>query len=299
MRLAVLILGLSAVPAGAQQAANYKVDVKLVRLLVSVKDSLGNVVGSLDAKDFSVYDCGVRQSIAKFERQTELPLSISLLVDTSGSTAKDLGFEVTSADRFFKTLLGQGNPKDEAALYSFNESVTEVRGFTRDRPRLSADLRTLRPSSGTSLYDAILLAAEAMGNREGRHVIVVVTDGGDTTSRIKYADALEGVHLADAVVYPIVVVPITNNAGRNTGGEHALVQIARDSGGRTFEPTVGAELDQAFADIIRDLRTQYMIAYYPQNLPADAPRFHPVRLAMARRDLQPQTRTGYYGVASR
>ena len=138
-----------------------------------------------------------------------------------------------------------------------------------------------------------------MGNREGRHVIVVVTDGGDTTSRIKYADALEGVHLADAVVYPIVVVPITNNAGRNTGGEHALVQIARDSGGRTFEPTVGAELDQAFADIIRDLRTQYMIAYYPQNLPADAPRFHPVHLAMTRPDLQPQTRTGYYGVASR
>ncbi len=299
MRLAVLILGLSAVPAGAQQAANYKVDVKLVRLLVSVKDSLGNVVGSLDAKDFSVYDCGVKQSIAKFERQTELPLSISLLVDTSGSTAKDLGFEITSAEKFFKTLLGQGNPKDEAALYSFNESVTEVRGFTRQQSRLSSDLRTLRPSSGTSLYDAILLAAEAMGNREGRHVIVVVTDGGDTTSRIKYADALEGVHLADAVVYPIVVVPITNNAGRNTGGEHALVQIARDSGGRTFEPTVGAELDQAFADIIRDLRTQYMIAYYPQNLPADAPRFHPVRLAMARPDLQPQTRTGYYGVASR
>jgi len=299
MRLMALLLAFSALPASAQQGANYKVDVKLVRLLVSVKDSLGNVVGSLDAKDFSVYDCGVKQNIAKFERQTELPLSISLLVDTSGSTAKDLSFEVTSADRFFKTLLGQGNPKDAAALYSFNESVFEVRGFTRQQSRLSADLRTLRPSSGTSLYDAILLASEAMGNREGRHVIVVVTDGGDTTSRIKYADALEGVHLADAVVYPIVVVPITNNAGRNTGGEHALVQIARDSGGRTFEPTVGAELDQAFADIIRDLRTQYMIAYYPQDLPADAPRFHPVRLVMTRADLRPQTRTGYYGVASR
>jgi Ca-activated chloride channel family protein len=299
MKIAALILGLSALRAGAQPAANYKVDVKLVRLLVNVKDSLGNVVGSLEAKDFSVYDCGVKQSIAKFDRQTELPLSISLLVDTSGSTAKDLGFEVTSADRFFKTLLGQGNPKDAAALYSFNESVFEVRGFTRQLSRLSTDLRALRPSSGTSLYDAILLASEAMGNREGRHVIVVVTDGGDTTSRIKYADALEGVHLADAVVYPIVVVPITNNAGRNTGGEHALVQIARDSGGLTFEPTVGAELDQAFADIIRDLRTQYMIAYYPQDLPADAPRFHPVHLEMKRADLRPQTRTGYYGVASR
>ena len=102
MRLAVLILGLSALPAGAQQAANYKVDVKLVRLLVSVKDSLGNVVGSLEAKDFSVYDCGVKQGIAKFERQTELPLSISLLVDTSGSTAKDLGFRSNLRRKVFQ-----------------------------------------------------------------------------------------------------------------------------------------------------------------------------------------------------
>jgi Ca-activated chloride channel family protein len=299
MKLAVCILGLSALPAFAQQQPNYKVEVKLVRLLVSVKDSLGNVVGSLDAKDFSVYDCGVKQTIAKFDRQTELPLSISLLVDTSGSTAKDLGFEVTSAERFFKTLLGQGNPKDAAALYAFNEDVYEVRGFTRQQARLNADLHTLRPSSGTSLYDALLLASEAISKRDGRHVLVVVTDGGDTTSRIRYADALEGAHLADAVVYPIVVVPVTNNAGRNTGGEHALVQIARDTGGRVFEPSVGAQLDQAFADILRDLRTQYMIAYYPQDLPADAPRFHPVRVEMMRPDLRPQTRTGYYGTASR
>ena len=108
MRFVAFILGLVVLPAGAQQQPNFKVNVKLVRLLVNVKDSQGSVVGSLDAKDFSVYDCGVKQDIAVFDRETALPLSVSLLVDTSGSTAKDLGYEVSSAEKFFKALLGKG-----------------------------------------------------------------------------------------------------------------------------------------------------------------------------------------------
>jgi Ca-activated chloride channel family protein len=295
MKLGALILGLLALPAGAQFRSN----VTMVHLLVNVKDSLGNVVGSLDSKDFSIYDCGVRQEIAAFDRENAVPLSISLLVDTSGSTFKDLAYEKTSAEKFFKALLGQGNPKDAAALYSFNQDVTEVRGFTRRISQLSADLRSLRGDAGTSLYDAIRLASDSVGNRDGRHVIVLITDGGDTTSKSRYADALEAAHLADVVVYPILVVPITNNAGRNTGGENALTQIARDTGGRVFEPAVGAQLDQAFTDILHDLRTQYVIGYYPHDLPKDAPRFHLVRVEMKRSDLRPQTRTGYYGDKSR
>jgi Ca-activated chloride channel family protein len=299
MNLAALILGLLTLQVGAQPPPNFKSDVTMIRLLVNVKDSQGNVVGSLDPKDFSIYDCGVPQEIKGFDRQNELPLSISLLVDTSGSTFKDLAYEKTSAEKFFKSLLGQGNPKDAAALYSFNESVYEVRGFTRRAAQLSADLRALRASSGTSLYDAILLASESLSNRDGRHVLVVVTDGGDTTSKSRYANALEAAHLADAVIYPILVVPITNNAGRNTGGENALTQMARDTGGRVFAPSVAAELDQAFTDILHDLRTQYVIGYYPHNLPKDAPRFHQVKVEMKRPDLHPQTRTGYYSEKSR
>jgi len=124
---------------------------------------------------------------------------------------------------------------------------------------------------------------------------VVVTDGGDTTSRLKYKEALEAAHRAEAVLYPILVVPITNDAGRNTGGEHALETLASGTGGRVFQPSIGAQLDKAFADIIRDLRTQYLIGYYPHNLPADAPAFHLVRVETARQDLRAQTRTGYYG----
>ncbi len=110
-----------------------------------------------------------------------------------------------------------------------------------------------------------------MSNREGRHVLVIVTDGGDTTSKYRYRDAHREAHLADAVVYPIVVVPISNDAGRNVGGENALPQMAKDTGGRTFYPSVGAQLDQAFADILRDLRTQYLLGYYPRDLPRMRP----------------------------
>ena len=288
-------LTLLAFSAAAQPSPTFKVDVKLVRLLVTVKDVHGQLVGSLARDDFSIYDCDVKQEISVFERQTALPLSVSMLVDTSGSTKKDLKFETTSIEKFFKVLLGEGNPKDAAALYSFSEDVTLQAGFTRRGSRLSSELHGLQAQSGTSLYDAIALASRGMRDRDGRHVIVVVTDGGDTTSRLKLEDALEAAQLADAVVYPIMVVPILTDAGRNLGGEHALTTLAQRTGGRVFEPNVGAQLDQAFTDIMRDLRTQYMIGYYPRDLPKDAPRFHPVRIELNRPDLRPQARNGYYG----
>lgn len=291
------IFGACLLPMAAQQPPSpvFKVDVKLVRLLVTVKDAQGKLVGSLDAKDFSVTDCGVPQTISVFERQTELPLSVAVLIDDSGSTGKDLRYETTSVEKFFKALLGGGNPKDAASLYSFNYDVTLLQNFTRKASRLTDNLRGLRPNGGTSLYDAISLSSRELTHREGRHVIVIVTDGGDTTSRVKYPEALEAAHLADAVIYPILVVPIPNDAGRNTGGEHALYTMAESTGGRVFEPSVGAQLDQAFTDILRDLRTQYLIGYYPRGLPADAPRFHPVNVQLSRKDLRPNSRTGYYG----
>lgn len=271
-----------------------RVAVKLVRMLVSVKDAQNRLVGSLVRNDFNIYDCGVKQDIAVFEPQTEQPLSISLMIDISGSTFKDLPYEITSAEKFFRAVLEQGNPNDAVALYAFNDDVTLVSDFTRNTGKLSRGLRTLRASAGTSLYDALVLASDHVTAREGRHVLVVVTDGDDVTSHVRYARALEAVNLANATVYGIIVIPITNPAGRNIGGEHTLEQIAKDSGGRVFEPNVGAKLDQVFVDILKELRTQYLLGYYPHNLPKDAPRFHPVRIEMSRDGLRPQARNGYY-----
>lgn len=288
-------------PLAAQQppSPNLHVNVTLVRLLVTVKDAQGALVAGLDKKDFSVEDCGVPQTISFFDRQTELPLSVAVLIDTSGSTGKDLRYETTSLEKFFKALVGEGNPKDAASLYSFNYDVTLLQNFSRKPGRLVENLRTLKASGGTSLYDALMLSSRELTRREGRHVIVVVTDGGDTTSHTKYPEALESVQLADAVIFPIVVVPITNDAGRNTGGEHALTTLAESTGGRTFQATQATELDQAFSDILRDLRAQYVLGYYPQELPADAPRFHLVHVGVTSRPgLRPSTRTGYYGIAA-
>jgi Ca-activated chloride channel family protein len=269
--------------------------VNLVRLLVSVKTQAGELVGSLRRDEFDIYDCGVKQEVAVFEHQTTQPLSISVMVDASGSTLKDIHYETTSIGKFFKALLKEGNSKDMAALYSFNYDVSVMHVFTRNLNQLEAQLGRIKPTAGTSLYDAVHFAGHDLQGRDGRHVMVIVSDGGDTTSHWKYHDALEAAQKADAVIYPIIVVPITNDAGRNIGGEHTLMQFASNTGGRVFYPSNFAELDKAFAEILLDLRTQYMIGYYPKNLPPEPPRFRPVKVDVKRADLRASTRTGYYG----
>ena len=135
----------------AQAQPVFNIDVRFVRLLVTAKDQrddqLVRVAGL--QRDFSVFDCGVSQTISVFERNTAFPLSVSVMIDTSGSTAKDLHYEVTSVEKFLKTLLGEGNPKDAAALYSFNDSVTLLSSFTRREGRLNASLRDLHADGGT------------------------------------------------------------------------------------------------------------------------------------------------------
>ncbi|MSV35296.1 MAG: VWA domain-containing protein [Bryobacterales bacterium] len=296
---ATLALLLTAVGAAAQEPV-FKVDVRLVRLLVTVKNLAGELVGSLEARDFAVTDNGVKQDIAVFEHQTTQPLSIALLIDISASTAKDLRYETTSVTKFLEALVREGNPEDAAAFYSFNDQITLLNTYTRNVARIEERLKTLKPDAGTSLYDAIYLAAPALREREGRHVIVAISDGGDTTSSKKYRDALDAAQKADAIFYPIVVVPITNPAGRNTAGEHALETLAASTGGRSFYPTVGAQLDRAFAEILRDLRTQYLLSYYPARVPVGDSSFHTVRVEIPkRRELRISTRSGYYGEVSR
>ena len=294
---ALVVIAVTLAGAAVLARAQFKVEVKLVRLLVSVKDARGELVGSLEKPDFSVYDSGVKQDIAVFEHHTELPLSVSLLIDTSGSTASNLRYETTSLEKFLRALVREGNPNDTVALYAFNDEVTRLNAFTRREQRLLDSLKELKARAGTSLYDAVYLSSRDLARRDGRHVIVAVTDGGDTTSEKKYAEAFESAQNVDAIIYPILVIPITNDAGRNLGGERALETLASGTGGRVFQPTGAAELDQAFAEILRDLRTQYLIGYYPRNLPADAPRFHLVHVDLARKDLRATTRTGYYGEA--
>ena len=278
-----------------QPTTTFRTNVSLVRVVATVKTAAGNIIGSLGKDDFEVYDNGVKQQIAVFEHQTDQKLSVVLLVDTSGSTAKELKYESDSSSRFLHVLLGEGNPQDMAALYTFNWEIREQQPFSRDLRAFDNRLKVMHGEAGTAMYDAVFIAAEKLEPREGRKVIVVVTDGGDTVSRFSVQKALEAAQLADAVIYAIVVVPITNDAGRNIGGEHALDFMAKGTGGRIFMPTLGAELDKAFADIITELRTQYLVGFYPQNVPLTKKAFHSLDVRVKTPDLRVSARNGYYG----
>ena len=276
------------------ETPSFSVKVNLVRLLVSVHDKSGAPMTNLNKADFRVFDSEAPQQIAVFERNTSLPLSVAIMVDTSGSTQIELHNEVDSVLRFIPTLLRSGNPDDTFALFSFNWRTNMELDFCRNQHRAERVLHSLKGDGGTSLYDAIYLASDSLADREGRHVMMVVTDGGDTTSYKRYEDALRAAQRADAVVYPVIVVPIANDAGRNTGGEHALETLAELTGGRIFYASGFQQLDTAFADILRALRTQYLLGYYPQNVREQPNRFHPVKVEVHDAWLKVTARNGYY-----
>ena len=227
------------------------------------------------------------------------PLSISLLLDTSWSTRKDQKITIDSASRFLNALIKEGNPDNTAALYTFNGQVTLRSTFTRDFSKLEQGLKDLDSDSGSSIYDAIYLASLELGRREGLHIIVIVTDGTDTTSKKKFRDAVEALQRADVVFYSVVLVPVTASAGRNTGGEHALATVAELAGGRAFTPA-GNQLDASFEGILEAFKTQYYLAYYPRGVAQGDRSYHKVKIELpARADLRVSARSGYYGDTGR
>jgi Ca-activated chloride channel family protein len=281
----------------AQQPAIFHDTVTQVHVIASVKNSKGELIGTLQKSDFTILDNGAPQEIRVFQRQSALPLSIALLIDVSGSTAKDLKYETDSAAKFLHALLSEGNPEDAVALYTFDSDVSQVKKFTHNYASLDAALKYIHGSGGTSLYDAIYYAALDLEPRVGRKVIVVISDGGNTTSNMEIQKCLKAAQFADAVIYPVVVVPITNDAGRNVSGEHSLIFMQQGTGGRSFFPGIGKDLDQAFTDILAELRTQYFLAYYPKDVPLTKNPFHKLEVKVSLPDLRVQARNGYYGEA--
>jgi len=244
-----------------------KVDVKLVNVFVTVTDEHGAPVAGLKKEDFALLEDGKPQTISVFDKESALPLSIVLDIDTSLSTRKDLPLELSSARRFAHAIL---RPVDALSLYGFSEVVSEVVPFTSDLKTIDRGVDRVRMGSATALYDALYLGAEALETRKGRKVLVVITDGGDTVSRVDYKEAVRSAQEAEAIVYSIIVVPIEASAGRDIGGEHALIQISEDTGGKYFYATSLPELDDAFRKISDELRTQYLLAYYPSQRLSDS-----------------------------
>ena len=283
--------------AGAAQEPVFRVDVRLVRILATVRDAQGALAGGLAREDFVVTDNDVEQEIAVFERQSAQPLSVAVLIDRSRSTQRERAYELTALRRFFRALVREGNAEDAAALYSFNFEVVLQADFTRRLDQLEKALQRLKSEGATAMYDAIYLASRDLERREGRRVAVVVSDGADTISKTAFQEALEALHRADAVLYALLLVPVKGEAGRNLRGENALIQFCSGTGGKMFYPAAPAALDAAFGEILRDLRTQYLIGYYPKNVPPSRERFHRVRVRVRREGYTVSARTGYFADA--
>jgi len=280
-------------PQDDQSSPIFRVNVKLVNVFATVVDQNGAPVGGLTKQDFTVYEDDKPQRIAVFNRESGLPLSIVLEVDTSLSTHKDLQLELQSARRFTHTIL---RPVDALALFQFSEIVDELTPFTADLRRIDNAIDHVHPGAATAMYDAVYLGARALGRRQGRKVMVVITDGGDTVSTTDYSQALRAAQEAEAIVYSIIVVPIEADAGRDIGGEHALIQISHDTGGKYFYAEGINQLDEAFRKISDELRTQYLLAYYPSERVTDSD-FRRIKVLVntpAGKDWTVRARTGYY-----
>lgn len=275
-----------------------RVQSRLVNIAVSVMDKNGAPVGGLIKDDFVILEDGKPQKIAYFDRQSSTPLSIVLAIDASKSVLRDERLEKTAASHFVNALL---RDQDELDLMDFSDTVREIVPFTNEKKRIERGLNELQLGDETALYDAIYLASDRLlqtKNEAGRRrVVVVITDGEDTARRSRYSQALEQAQRAGAMIYPIIIVPVWEDAGRNTGGEHALIQMAADTGGKYFYVEDKKDLEPAFARVSDDLRTQYVLGYYaPPSRKDDS--FRSVKVQIKDTALQAQYqlrhRSGYY-----
>ncbi len=244
------------------QRDRIRVSVNLVNVLVSVLDDNNRPAPDLPVEAFQLFEEGVKQKIEIFETETKQPVDIVLMIDASLSAHKEITFEQQAAARFIGQVL---RPEDHLAIFSFDETVRQVAGFSSNASSLQSALHNIPSGAGTSIYDALLLGSQALERRseDRRRVIILVTDGGETTSRADFEAARKAAVRANTLLYTILVRPVKNESGRNTAGEHALETIADTTGGAIFFPDTPQDLDIIFDRIDRELRTQYRLGYYP------------------------------------
>ena len=239
-----------------------KVNVNLVNVLVSVLDEHNRPAPNLPVEAFQVFEEGVPQKIDRYEAETKLPLDLALMIDSSLSAHKEMGFEREAASHFVQQVL---RPDDRLCVFAFDENVVQTTAYSTDVPTLQQAIHKIPDGAGTSIYDAVLLGSKSLEKRPSDHrrVIVMVTDAGETTSRSDFESARKAAVRAGLLLYTIVVRPVRNENGRNTAGEHALETITESTGGAMFYPDSVQELPIIFDRIDSELRTQYRLAYYP------------------------------------
>jgi Ca-activated chloride channel family protein len=269
------------------------VNVDLVNILFTVADRKGKFVTNLKKEDFKVFEDEKMQQITNFSSESDLPLTIALLVDTSGSIRDKLKFEEDAAIEFFYSTLQKG--KDKGLLISFDSGVDLIQDFTDEPEKLANEIRKIRAGGGTSLYDAIYLAVnKKLAGQAGRRVVILITDGDDNSSRISLTEALEAAQKNDVTIYGIS----TNSSAffgskEQERGDKTLKKFAEETGGKGFFPLKMQDLASSFVNIHEELRSQYQIGYRPSNGKM-AGTFRRIKVDVADRRYKARARSGYY-----
>lgn len=275
-----------------------QVHVNLVTVPVTVLDGYGRMVGGLSQKDFALTEDGHPQTIRLFQVNAARPLAIVFAIDTSISVRRDLPLAKQAAYEFAQSLLRRD---DHVELLGFAGEVTRVVPFTDKLRALERGLRSLRADGPTALYAAIARAANDLARYPGRKVIVVISDGSNSVAGVDYEQARIAALRAQASIESIILVPIEANAGRDLGGEHALIQLSRDTGGQYFYAESADLMQDAVTRISLGLRSEYLLGYYPAQTTASGPQsdgFRKIQLQLTNpvrnRRYWLQYRTGYY-----
>jgi VWFA-related protein len=285
-----LLLALSSVLSAGQtgQQENpfrIQVGVDLVSVNFSATDSKGRFIPGLTQKDFVVEEDGKVQTLTAFSRERELPLTLALLVDVSLSVVPLFEKEKATAAAFLKSIVG---PRDLALIMSIDRDVVLVQNFTEDVNLLTAALQKLKIAPGTSIYDAVYLAAsEKLSKEVGRKAIVLISDGEDTTSEYSVSQAMIAVHNSNTVIYAI----------SNGGNSGTMRRMAEETGGAFFRIREEADFEEVFSQIALELRTQYSIAYHSTNLARDGA-FRRIKIVPADSNIKIRARRGYYAPRS-
>jgi VWFA-related protein len=280
-------------------------DVTRVNILFTVADKKGRFVNNLLKEDLEVLELKRKQTILEFAAESDLPLRIAILVDTSNSIRARFRFEIEAARTFLESVIRKG--RDKALVYSFDTEAELVQDFTDDTELLGNKLHDLRPGGGTALYDAMIVACRdrMMLDRpmhKFRRAMIVIGDGEDNASDHTRDQAMEYVQKADVVMYAIS----TNNGGTEhdtnsnrlphaqAEGDKVLAYLTKETGGLTYFPFLAEDLEQDFENIANELRSQYSILFRPEPLKTDG-RYHPIEVRIPRRgDLVVRARKGYY-----
>lgn len=279
-------------PAQGSESAPIVAEVTRVNMLFTVTDKKGRFVTDLGKSDFQVFESKKPQKIMEFTSETDLPLRLAILIDTSNSIRDRFRFQQEAATNFVNSVM---RGQDKATLVSFDTAAEVVTDLTNDTNKLENGIRDLRPGGGTALYDAMYLACKEKLMRDQpmykfRRAMVVLSDGEDNESRYSREQALEMAQRADTVIYTIS----TNISHIETDGDKVMRYFAEQTGGVAFFPFQVKDLNQSFENIANELRHQYNLFYRPEPLKTDG-QYHSVEIRVkGRKDLVVRARKGYY-----